>query len=375
MQKVLIILGAWFTTLAATTCFAQDASNDSIRRQIREMKLSEEYVYAEANSTTSPSEAKQSASEKLYTNAVGLMSEHNKKKEEIESTWKTAEKETRLLEYQNGTLYKVFVCIPKGLLIEMPKKAAAATEEPAVAETAPVPAETPVAETLVAEKPVASEPAAEMPVIPEEPESADAYVVLQDTATVQSPSETEIAEATSSNDSIMHAVARQLGTTSTPPRDPNVPGEKAFNLDDRTAALALEMLNMAEAGPQPQPDSLSDTKIETEQAQPAAPQPITDPLENVSEITRRVLGDLLAMETYESAMIYLSAMKEDGRLMFGSLRKAIMLERSYLLIVKDGKVETILNKGAGERINLRTNQSESIKKYIGYGIIWLQVFN
>lgn len=334
MQKVLIILGAWLTTLAATTCFAQNASNDSIRRQIREMKLSEEYVYAEANSTTSPSEAKQTASEKLYTNAVGLMSEHNKKKEEIESTWKTAEKETLLLEYQNGALYKVFVCIPKSLLIEMPQKAAAITEEP-----------------------------------------VDVSVVLQDTATVESSLETEIAEATPPNDSIMHAVARQLGTTSMPPRDPNVPGEKAFNLDDRTAALALEMLNMAEAGPQTQPDSLSDTKIETEQAQPAAPQPVTDPLENVSETTRRVLGDLLAMETYESAMIYLSAMKEDGRLMFGSLRKAIMLERSYLLIVKNGKVETILNKGAGERINLRTNQPESIKKYIGYGIIWLQVFN
>ena len=46
------------------------------------------------------------------------------------------------------------------------------------------------------------------------------------------------------------------------------------------------------------------------------------------------------MDTYESAMIYLNAMKDDGRLMFGSLKKAIMLERSYLLIINNGKVET-----------------------------------
>ena len=43
MKKTIFIL---ITILAATASFAQDASNDSIRKRIREMKLSEEYVYA-----------------------------------------------------------------------------------------------------------------------------------------------------------------------------------------------------------------------------------------------------------------------------------------------------------------------------------------
>lgn len=81
------------------------------------------------------------------------------------------------------------------------------------------------------------------------------------------------------------------------------------------------------------------------------------------------------MDTYESAMIYLNAMKDDGRLMFGSLKKAIMLERSYLLIINNGKVETILNKGLDERTNLKSLKQESIRKYIGYGIVWIQVFD
>ena len=52
-----------------------------------------------------------------------------------------------------------------------------------------------------------------------------------------------------------------------------------------------------------------------------------------------------------------------------------MLERSYLLIINNGKVETILNKGLDERTNLKSLKQESIRKYIGYGIVWIQVFD
>lgn len=84
MKKTIFIL---ITILAATASFAQDASNDSIRKRIREMKLSEEYVYAESGSITDFAEAKPAASEKLHAAAITLMTEHQKGKEELKSIW------------------------------------------------------------------------------------------------------------------------------------------------------------------------------------------------------------------------------------------------------------------------------------------------
>ena len=34
-----------------------------------------------------------------------------------------------------------------------------------------------------------------------------------------------------------------------------------------------------------------------------------------------------------------------------------------------------LNKGLDERTNLKSLKQESIRKYIGYGIVWIQVFD
>lgn len=120
MKKTIFIL---ITILAATASFAQDASNDSIRKRIREMKLSEEYVYAESGSITDFAEAKPAASEKLHAAAITLMTEHQKGKEELKSIWAKAEKQMLFMEYNNGALFKVFAYLPKSSLIEMQPKA------------------------------------------------------------------------------------------------------------------------------------------------------------------------------------------------------------------------------------------------------------
>ena len=124
MKKTIFIL---ITILAATASFAQDASNDSIRKRIREMKLSEEYVYAESGSITDFAEAKPAASEKLHAAAITLMTEHQKGKEELKSIWAKAEKQMLFMEYNNGALFKVFAYLPKSSLIEMQPKAETAT--------------------------------------------------------------------------------------------------------------------------------------------------------------------------------------------------------------------------------------------------------
>ena len=35
---------------------------------------------------------------------------------------------------------------------------------------------------------------------------------------------------------------------------------------------------------------------------------------------------------------------------------------------------TVLNKGAKERTNLKTNTADALKNYKGHGVIWFQVF-
>lgn len=341
MKKTIFIL---ITILAATASFAQDASNDSIRKRIREMKLSEEYVYAESGSITDFAEAKPAASEKLHAAAITLMTEHQKGKEELKSIWAKAEKQMLFMEYNNGALFKVFAYLPKSSLIEMQPKAETATS-----------VETTFQPTIVHNAPIAEDS-------------------LADTSSA------------AERDSLIHIVAQQTGqTVTTTPQDSNVPKEKAYSVDESTAALIFKMLPLADSKPsstgkqneeQTSADgSLTATETGTAEKQPAETAEVTDPWADITESARRVLKDLLAMDTYESAMIYLNAMKDDGRLMFGSLKKAIMLERSYLLIINNGKVETILNKGLDERTNLKSLKQESIRKYIGYGIVWIQVFD
>lgn len=300
-----------------SVCLAQP--NDSIRSKVREIKLSEEYVYAESGSMTDFSEAQSAASEKLYAAAITLMSEHLKQKEEMKSIWTKAEPRKLFMEYRNGTLFKVFTYIPKSCLVEMPSKAETATNVTVPPQQSKV-AVVPIAKTSLAGQPSATEA-----------------------------------------DSIIQIVAQQVGQDAVTQRNTNTPTEKSYNVDENTAALVTKMLPFAD----------SQHTSAAKQNATAVVAPSTSMTEN----THRVLKDLLAMETYESAMMYLNAMKDDGRLMFGSLKKAMKIERSYLLIIKDGKVETILGKGTNERINLKSLEEESIHKYIGYGIVWIQVFD
>ncbi|WP_299088687.1 hypothetical protein [uncultured Bacteroides sp.] len=338
MKKTIFTL---ITILAATTGFAQNTSNDSIRSKVREIKLSEKYVYAEAGSMAGFTEAQSIASGKLHAAAITLMAEHQKGKEEMKSTWAKAEKQALFMEYNNGSLFKIFAYVPKNSLIEMQPK------------------------TEVATHAVSTPPQPALAVAP----------IVEDTLT-DAPSVAE-------TDSIIQIVAQQTGQPVTP-QDSHVQKEKVYNVDENIAALILKMLPIADSKhsstekpdmPQSSADQAQTATEEKATEEQTAQLEVPAPWTGISESTRRVLTDLLAMETYESAMIYLSAMKEDGRLMYGSLKKVIMPERSYLLIIKDGKVETVLSKGTGERTNLKSLKQESIRKYIGYGIIWIQVFD
>ena len=100
----------------------------------------------------------------------------------------------------------------------------------------------------------------------------------------------------------------------------------------------------------------------------------TLPADTLPEKHQRVIGDLLALDTYEGVMLYLNAMKEDGRLMYGKMSALRRPEEAYLIIVKNGQLLTILDRGNNPRTNLKTHQPEDIRKYKGHAVIWLKVF-
>lgn len=400
-----------------TTLCAQSPQNDDIKKQIRDIKLSENYVYAEANSENSSEEAKQLALDKLYANAVSMMADHQMDKQAIQKTWENTIGDHTTLEYRTGPFYKAFVCIPKNSLVKEEEAKPAtetadnsaetpATEASVTAPVTVVPevvtANTPTTETLVAE-PVAEEsPAAEIPAT----EAPLAETPAMETPVPEAIANTPEPLLPSVADSTTVAAAPVLPDTVAAPMpptaitlvealppltaDPNFPTPTEFDTDEQTAALFVKLLGLTSATPQPadntptEPvettDDIPDTPAEpeatdTESSMETATAIVTDPRTELPEEYRKVLDDLLSLDTYESVMLYLSAMKEDGRMMYGPLKKIFMPERAYLLIVKDGKMVTILDKGKGDRINLKTLEQESVRKYIGYGIIWFQIYN
>lgn len=287
-------------------------AGDSIRAKIREIKLSEQYVYADAGSPAGHEEARQIAVGKLEAAAVELMTRHNMTKEEIKAMLKQLPGKAQQFTYRNGSFFKVFACVAKGELVEALK------------------AESPAVEPAVAEVPVTEVPA-------------------------------------------------ETAQTVVPPTAPTA-GEAVETVPDSTKALMAQQMNL-------RPVTVQSAKVENTRTQflqmdrstfenalkhlPATGDVLKPVMTPRAE---RVVNSLLGMETYESAMLYLASMKEDGRLMYGSMRKAVRPERLYLMVVKDGKVVTVLYKGGRERINLRTLLPENMERYLGYGIVWFQVF-
>lgn len=427
--------------LAPLGLSAQSTSDAEIRKQVRDIKLSENYVYAEATSTTNAKEAQDVAMEKLHANAVGLLANREMDKKEIEDTWQASVEKCQLLDYRNGTLYKSFVCIPKQALMEdfVPNKPAepAAPEtpaQPAVAETpaapeAPAAPDTPVVAEVPATPAVPDAPqlttqpetpaAPETPAVPETPAAPETPVVAEVPATpevvrpVAAPDTPEVPAApepvaTTDAPVLVSPPVPQVDSTATvspaatltstmPAAEPatDMPTADEFSVDEQTARLALELLQPAEAKPR-KVDNAPDAPArvpDTAEAEADAPQPVTvpeapvvddeaeseapvaDPFATLPPKHVKVLKDILSLDTYESVMLYLSAMKEDGRIMYGPLKKIFMPERAYLIIIKQGKLETILNKGTGNRVNLKTFAQEPVQDYTGQGIIWLQIFN
>lgn len=327
MKKTIITLMA---VCMASGISAQTDAGD-VRAKVRDVKLSGEYIYSEASSMNSAAEAKEAAMTGIETEANVVLSEQNKSREAKRAVWSAAAGKVVCLEYTNGPLFKAMAYVPKSAITEVVVvNTGAATPTEPVKTAEPVKPEKPAEPVKVAEP----APVLEMPVKNETASEEVKQAKLAElVALPQKPLEDE-----------------KKGVDST------VPSSKQFQT--KAADNILQKLTWTQSTPPAVPDLKKELK----------------PLDTVNTATYNVLTALLKMDTYESVMLYLDAMKDDGRLMFGRLEAAKSLERAYLIVIKDGQLVTVLNKGGRERVNLKTNQPEEVTKYIGYGIIWLQIF-
>lgn len=316
---------------------AQTSPNDSIAKaQVREIKLSERYIHAEAISPAGFYDATAAALDELRVNVAYMETDQGKGKEETQATLQRLDSLCRKITYKQMSMFKAFVYVSLNALAGIPEEPAPTAAAPS--ETATVPSDT----AAVSSEPPAEVPQPEAPALaadsiaPDTPAEAEFTVpdTVPDTTPDTAPDTALVAVADTITDSVTDTVA------------------------DTTPVIAPDTVAVAPAVKAPA----------------ATPQAEALPADTLPEKHQRVIGDLLALDTYEGVMLYLNAMKEDGRLMYGKMSALRRPEEAYLIIVKDGQLLTILDRGDNPRTNLKTRQPEDLRKYKGHAVIWLKVF-
>lgn len=356
--------------------WAQTQDATAVRTKIREIKLSERFIYCEGSSKTAQEEAVEMATVGLQAEANTLLTEMGKAKAEKTSVLQLVGGKQQILTYQNGLFYKAFAFVPVGIVTggEVSAEDLAATEQPATPETdatKKATAQKGEADTSVA-KADAVKPTV-TPVAPEKKKEQPAETAIKDSVQVVAPEAgpAPVLEMKATPDAEKEAVkqaglAQNLALSQEPlerqksAAQGNTP-DREYKVDVTVKEMMVKLEDMAEMRTKKRPDVPDLTK------EPS-------PLDTTNPSTYQVLTTLLGLDSYEGVMLYLDAMKDDGRLMFGKLSQLRNPEKVYYIIVKDGKLVTVLNKGGRERVNLKTNQPELITDYVGYGIIWLLIF-
>lgn len=346
----------WIVVLIGLLCsagvWAQAPDAGAVRSKIREVKLSERYVYSEGMSKNNAEEATEAAILGLQTEANRILSELGKEKDEKTSILQKVDEKREILAYQMGTIHKVFVYVPMSLIT------GTEPDEPVVAsvEATPVAEQPEQKPEQKPEQQPEQKPEPQPEQKPEQQPIAEPAPVLE-----MSPSAEE------KPDSVKQAeLAHNMGLSQEPLKEKkraeqgDTP-DRDFRVDTSVKETMIRLMDMAETKTKG-PVAVPDLKKEP------------SPLDTTNPATYQVLTTLLGLDSYEGVMLYLDAMKDDGRIMYGKLSALRNPEKVYFVIVKNGKLVTVLNKGGRERVNLKTNQPDLITNYIGYGVIWLLIF-
>lgn len=298
--------------IAALTAAAQTAESD-VRAKIKEVKLSGQYVFAESGSMNAKKEdLRLLVVDALYVQVAEDMAALGKTKEEIAEARKLAEIHHSVLEFSNGSLNKAFAYVSKEVFEGK----------------------------LLANNKKSDE----------------------------------------GKDKPTEDVVVPTDTTHTEPKEPVVPSENKYVIDDSDSIPTVIDPVDSDTTLVAVTDTLTKPKPKVE---PVQPQPVkltepvkpSEPVEPVlPEKHQRVVNEILALDTYEGVMLYLDAMKDDGRLMYGSISKLIKPEEAYMIIIKDSKLVTVLGQGSGNRLNLRTQQPDLLNNYKGHSVIWMKIY-
>lgn len=344
MKKFKLLLLVCLIPLAG---IAQETP-EAVKAKIKEVKLSEKYVYAETTSTQSLAEAQQNAIDLLRRHVLNVLTEKEGDPKQAEKVWDELGKQYERLTVSADSLFRVFVYIPKDRLL--------ATK---VTDTMPA---TPIVQ---AEKVSAATPTSglsEEDFLFEAPKEEDTQ--MDEATLLRFFGQMEMVE--SKPQKINSEVAEKAATPVETPQLKQMALVEATPVEATPVEATPVEATPVEAVPiEATVVPVEATPVEAAPAEvaPVAPAPL-----------RKELQDMLAMKTYKEALVYLNRQKEEGRAIYGRIKTMTAPAKSYLLVVRNGEMVTILDKGASVRTNLKTNLEEPVKNYLGYGVIWFQLF-
>lgn len=336
--------------------FAQEATEQDKenKEKIKVIKLSEDYVYADAVTEDNLSEAQQNSMDLLRANVNAIFAERfHMPKEDVEEIWDVIEDKCQNVTIKKGDLFRVFTYIMKDYLFPGKKKKKVKNEELAEVKASKdeiLPDEIEeVSEALVNDSlPTAAQneilafvPEAK-PDVTSQPESQQTQEVGESEATLQDKTQEVASEVTDD--------PTEAATEIPVPVTTSVVAEEPVT----TTVIATPVSQVEEP--------VVSGKEEIAVSSPSAP--ALDP----------IVKELLKTQTYKELISLLDQKKEEGTLIYGRIKTMRSPDRCYLAIFKKSEVVTILGKGDKERLNLKTNTEDSLNNYKGHGVIWFQIF-
>lgn len=299
------------------------------KEKIKEIKLSEQYVYAETVAEDNLSEAQQNSMDLLRTNVNSIFAERlGMPKEDVEEIWDVIEDKCQNITIKKGDLFRVFTYILKDYI--MPGKHKSKLKEVVTEDTEQV------EETVVTEKVGLLADALVNDSLPTE---------TKEQILAYTPAVTQEATIEEKNDTVA----------------PPTPAEVVVPVAVAPVTVAPEPVVVTPAAVAPEPAVVQLV---------VAPEP-----EKAKLVIHPIIGELLETKTYKELITLLDKKKEEGVLIYGRIKTMKSPEKSYLAIFnKQSEVVTILDKGTDERLNLKTNTADRLKNYGGNGVIWFQIF-
>lgn len=292
--------------LLPIVAFAQEATEQDKenKEKIKEIKLSEDYVYADAVTEDNLSEAQQNSMDLLRANVNAIFAERfHMPKEDVEEIWDVIEDKCQNVTIKKGDLFRVFTYIMKDYLFPGKKKKNVKNEE------------------LAEVKPSKDE------ILPDEIEEVSEALVNDSLPTV-------------AQNKIMNFVPETKPDVTSQPEP-----QQTQEAGESEATEVPVPVTTSVATEEPVTTTVITTPVtQVEEPVAAEPEEITVSSPSAPALDP-VVKELLETQTYKELISLLDQKKEEGILIYGRIKTMRSPDRCYLAIFKKSEVITILGKG------------------------------